>query len=443
MDVSPEHLVEQARERFQLQDYYGAIHLLEEVIATGRAFADAHHLLGLSYSLVGQQDQALAQLDRALQLNPQYVEALIHKAIVLNELGREYEADASLRRAGKLSSEVRQGLPAHVAAKLANQHAALGDAYLEAGALPQAIEQYQTALALGPTFHDLRYKLGRMLLQGGQALEAREQFEIIVRNRPTYLDAAAMLGLACYLAGDGLAAKAVWEDCRETEHGGGVEVRGAVPHDDLELLACFQRLPPLQQHASQLIPQVVERGSERERRLILLDRLRQRARLEIRVAQRRVLVGELRGDVRRQALAQLARQLSGAAQRGVRLVFAAQLVQDDGLVDERFDVLRVQLQRAVELCQGLVLLAHQRVRQAQQVMGVGERAARRDDFLEQVDRAVVVLQLKPLAGLLDEMLRTDVHGSPRTSGRSAGSLPRSRRAAGSRAPPRRGAGRRR
>ena len=215
MDVSPEHLVEQARERFQLQDYYGAIHLLEEVIATGRAFADAHHLLGLSFSLVGQQDQALAQLDRALQLNPQYVEALIHKAIVLNELGREYEADASLRRAGKLSSELRQGLPAHVAAKLANQHAALGDAYLEAGALPQAIEQYQTALALGPTFHDLRYKLGRMLLQGGQALEAREQFEIIVRNRPTYLDAAAMLGLACYLAGDGLAAKAVWEDCRE------------------------------------------------------------------------------------------------------------------------------------------------------------------------------------------------------------------------------------
>ena len=99
MDVSPEHLVEQARERFQLQDYYGAIHLLEEVNATGRAFADAHHLLGLSYSLVGQQEHALAQLDRALQLNPQYVEALIHKAIVLNELGREYEADASLRRA--------------------------------------------------------------------------------------------------------------------------------------------------------------------------------------------------------------------------------------------------------------------------------------------------------------------------------------------------------
>ena len=59
MDVSPEHLVGQARERFQLHDYYGAIHLLEEVLASGRAFADAHHLLGLSYSLAGQNDKAL------------------------------------------------------------------------------------------------------------------------------------------------------------------------------------------------------------------------------------------------------------------------------------------------------------------------------------------------------------------------------------------------
>src|SRR2546421_6264487 len=99
MDVSPERLVEQANERFQLQDYYGAIHLLEEVIGTGRAFADAHHLLGLSYSLAGQADKALEQLDRALALNPNYIEALIHRALVLNELGREEEANAVLRRA--------------------------------------------------------------------------------------------------------------------------------------------------------------------------------------------------------------------------------------------------------------------------------------------------------------------------------------------------------
>jgi tetratricopeptide (TPR) repeat protein len=214
MDVTPEHLVEQARERFQLQDYYGAIHLLEEVVASGRAFADAHQLLGLSYSLAGQGEKALEQLDRALELNPQYVEAMIHRALVLAELGREDDANAALRTAQRLGAQQQGGFPAHVAAKLANQHAALGDAYLEAGGLAEGIAQYEAALALGPRFHDLRYKLGRMLLEAGRALDARDQFETIVRERPAYLDAAAMLGLACYLSGDGLAARAVWEECR-------------------------------------------------------------------------------------------------------------------------------------------------------------------------------------------------------------------------------------
>src|SRR5216110_1102931 len=214
MDVSPERLVEQANERFQLQDYYGAIHLLEEVIATGRAFADAHHLLGLSYSLAGQADKALEQLDRALALNPNYIEALIHRALVLNELGREEEANAVLRRARQVTSERRAGFHGHVAAKLANQHAALAQAYYEAGGLNEAVAQYEAALELGPGFHDLRYKLGRVLLEAGRALDAHEHFQIIVRERPSFLDAAAMLGLACYLAGDGLAARTVWEELR-------------------------------------------------------------------------------------------------------------------------------------------------------------------------------------------------------------------------------------
>src|SRR5258708_19156182 len=133
MDVGPEHLVEQANERFQLQDYYGAIHLLEEVIATGRAFADAHHLLGLSYSLAGQPDKALEQLDRALALNPNYIEALIHRALVLNELGREEEANAVLRRARQVTSERRGGVHRRVGGQLAHPHPAPPPAHCGAG----------------------------------------------------------------------------------------------------------------------------------------------------------------------------------------------------------------------------------------------------------------------------------------------------------------------
>ena len=42
MDISPHRLLERAKERFELGDYFGCVHLLEELIESGRAIADAH-----------------------------------------------------------------------------------------------------------------------------------------------------------------------------------------------------------------------------------------------------------------------------------------------------------------------------------------------------------------------------------------------------------------
>src|SRR3989449_8445471 len=88
-----------------------------------------------------------------ISLNPHYIEALVHRAIVLNDRGREAEADAAFRRASQVGGEPRQGFPAHVAAQLANQHAALGDAYLGAGGLTQPVRGDHQALPLGPAVH--------------------------------------------------------------------------------------------------------------------------------------------------------------------------------------------------------------------------------------------------------------------------------------------------
>src|SRR2546425_11616779 len=103
-----------------------------------------------------------------------------------------------LRRARQVTSERRGGFHGHVAAKLANQHAVLGQAYLEAGGLNEAIAHYEEALKLGPAFHDLRYKLGRLLLEAGRALGAHEDFPNIGRGRASFLRPAAVLGLAGY-----------------------------------------------------------------------------------------------------------------------------------------------------------------------------------------------------------------------------------------------------
>jgi tetratricopeptide (TPR) repeat protein len=208
-----ELLLARARERFVVQDYYGAVHLLESVVDSGRAFADVHHLLGVSLSLLGQAQRALSELERALELNPQYVEALIHRGLVLNELGRTEEAEQAFTKATANLQKQTAGMPAPVAAQLANRHADLAETYAGAGALGRAIEQYERALELGPEFHDLRYRMARLLLEAGRALEAREALEQVLQARPAFVDAQAALGLAHYLSGDADGAREVWQAC--------------------------------------------------------------------------------------------------------------------------------------------------------------------------------------------------------------------------------------
>jgi tetratricopeptide (TPR) repeat protein len=208
-----ELLLARARERFVVQDYYGTVHLLESVVDSGRAFADVHHLLGVSLSLLGQADRALGELGRALELNPGYVEALIHQGLVLNELGRTDEAQEAFGRAAEHLSKPTAGLPSPVAAQLANRHAELAETYAAAGALSRAIEQYESALELGPEFHDLRYRMARLLLEAGRPLEARDELEEVVNARPNFVDAEAALGLAHYLSGDAGGARSIWQAC--------------------------------------------------------------------------------------------------------------------------------------------------------------------------------------------------------------------------------------
>lgn len=216
LDVRPEQLLEQARERFGLQDYFGALHVLDELIARGGAYADAYNLLGLCYQFVDQPEKALEAFGQALGRNPGYVEALTNRGLVLASLGRSEEALEAFQAARSAGGESKQRgeIPRHLAAALANQHAALGEAYAEAGRLGTAIDEFHRALVLGPTFHDLRYRLGQLLLEAGRTLEAREAFEEVMRARPTSAAARASFGLACYLSGDAGSARGTWEKMR-------------------------------------------------------------------------------------------------------------------------------------------------------------------------------------------------------------------------------------
>jgi len=217
MDARPDRQVARAKERLDAGDPYGAIHLLRDVVAAGRAFADAHHLLGLAYSAIDQRAEALAEFDRALELNPRYVDALLNRAVTLNELGRTDEASTAFGAAQGLGAVDHTGFSAPVASRLANMHAELGEAYIEAGGARQAIQQFEAAVALRPEFLDLLYRLARLRLGDGDAAGARRDLEEILAARPGHTTALSSFGMACYLMDDAAAARAAWESCRDED----------------------------------------------------------------------------------------------------------------------------------------------------------------------------------------------------------------------------------
>lgn len=214
MDTSPD-LISRARERYAVRDYHGAVLLLQEALAEGFGYADAHNLLGLCLALVGRQGEALEAFDRALALNARYVEAHLNRAVLLNDLGRLDEARAAFETAERLGRPDETGFPAVVANRLANAHAGIAAEYRAAGALDEAIAQYEDALRLRPGFADIRLAYARALLERGRHREAGEALEAVLAVRADWLDAMLLRGLSAYLQGDFDAADDVWRRAAE------------------------------------------------------------------------------------------------------------------------------------------------------------------------------------------------------------------------------------
>jgi tetratricopeptide (TPR) repeat protein len=214
MDARPDHLLTLAKERLDAGDPHGAVHLLTELVRTGQAFADAHNLLGTALAMLGRREDALVEFDKALELNPRYVDAILNRSVTLSDLGRTDEAMAAFRSAQALGAVDHTGFPAPVASQLANLHAALGEAYLEAGGTAEAIRQFEAAVTLRPEFVDLRYTLARLYLDAGRHERARLELEGITALRPRFTDAWVTLGMARHLLKDAVGAKAAWEEGR-------------------------------------------------------------------------------------------------------------------------------------------------------------------------------------------------------------------------------------
>lgn len=217
MNTEAVQLIRRAREAFHRGDYVAALADSREVVERHTHFADVRNMMGLCLSFLGQPEAALEQFDHALDENDCYVEALLHRAITLNDLGRFEEARETFERTAECESRVEGRYPSAVSARLANAHSEVGDLYMAASAPADAVREYRKALSLRPSFHDIRNRLGQALMQTGALEDAIREFERALEGNGRFLKARLNLGLAHYRAGQPDRAREAWEECRSQD----------------------------------------------------------------------------------------------------------------------------------------------------------------------------------------------------------------------------------
>ena len=206
--------ITRGREAFGRGDYVTALDEFNSVVARHPQYADIHQLMGLCFCLLGQPEAGLQSFSHALRINPNYVEALLNKAITLSELG-EFEAATEAFEAARQSEYAGEGrFSSAVANRLAEGHADLGDRYLEAGEVDEAVRQMRRAVELRPAYPDLRTRLAEALLRSGDLDGAERELDRAVEDRPAYVRARAARGLLYLRKGERDRARREWARCQ-------------------------------------------------------------------------------------------------------------------------------------------------------------------------------------------------------------------------------------
>ena len=128
---------------FGKNDFNQSIDSFDRELKTPNPHPRAHYYLGLALQSSGRLEEALSQLNQSLAQNPKDADALY-------ELARIYK-NASLRSIELLKALDEDSF---------QLHALMGEVYAEEERYPEAIEEYQAALAKRPDAQGMHYAIG-------------------------------------------------------------------------------------------------------------------------------------------------------------------------------------------------------------------------------------------------------------------------------------------
>ena len=166
-----------------------AVAHVETALALKPDYAEARNNLGLALAARGRTDEALEQYRKALALQPAYAEAHNNLGLLLARRGQFDQAIAHFRRALETDPN------------LAGAHYNLAEALTARQQTDEAAAHLRMALALAPEHAEAHNSLGVILAEQGKLDEARDQFLKAVELKPRYAEARNNLGIVLARSG--------------------------------------------------------------------------------------------------------------------------------------------------------------------------------------------------------------------------------------------------
>lgn len=167
-----------------------AIAELDTAVKLQPDFHHAHVEAAIALTQKGMLDEALARLNKALALDPKQSRAQGYAGIVLAQSGRLDEAVAHFQKSLQIDPYYRTA------------HLNLGKVYREQGKLEQAMVHFRLAVELDDRDPLGYFELGNILFQRQMLAEAIEQFKKTLALDPQAIDAHLLLSKSLVMQGD-------------------------------------------------------------------------------------------------------------------------------------------------------------------------------------------------------------------------------------------------
>jgi tetratricopeptide (TPR) repeat protein len=173
-------------ERYMNKDFEGAIKEFRRSIglAPNSSYSiDAANYMANAYLALGDTEGAIKAYETAIRLNP-------FRDDIYNSLGKLYFAEERYKEAAEAFVKAVEFWPS------AQNHYALGQAYMNAGRYTDAEAQFNQVLQKEPHKPDGNFGLGLNYSKQGRHADAIVQFEEAIRIKDDFYDAYAEMGYA-------------------------------------------------------------------------------------------------------------------------------------------------------------------------------------------------------------------------------------------------------